>query len=123
MPAHVVYPDVDDKPAGFSARWLQELLRERLGFTGAIFSDDLSMAGARRLEGRELAYGEAARLAMKAGCDLVLLCNQSLGQGRPLDLDDDLLDAYSRAVTQTLDRALGAVVSIAVQGRRAGAPG
>ena len=101
MPAHVVYPDVDDKPAGFSARWLQELLRERLGFTGAIFSDDLSMAGARRLEGRELAYGEAARLAMKAGCDLVLLCNQSLGKGQPLDeLLDSLAEARQRGTWQ-----------------------
>ena len=97
MPAHVVYPDVDDKPAGFSAAWLQDILRERLGFTGAIFSDDLSMAGARRLRGRELGYAEAASLAMQAGCDLVLLCNQSLGDGRPLDeLLDGLADAQAR---------------------------
>ena len=94
MPAHVVYPDVDDKPAGFSARWLQQILRERLGFTGAIFSDDLSMAGARTLGGRTLGYPEAALLAMEAGCDLVLLCNQSIGKGKPLD---DLLDGLVEA--------------------------
>ncbi len=94
MPAHVVYPDVDDKPAGFSPRWLQRILRERLGFTGAIFSDDLSMAGARTLAGRTLGYAEAAALAMNAGCDLVLLCNQSVGKGKPLD---DLLDGLVRA--------------------------
>ena len=94
MPAHVVYPDVDDKPAGFSVGWLQDILRSRLGFTGAIFSDDLSMAGARTLAGRELGYAEAAVLAMNAGCDLVLLCNQSLGKGEPLDaLLDGLLKA------------------------------
>jgi beta-N-acetylhexosaminidase len=94
MPAHVVYPDVDSKPAGFSSAWLHDILRERLGFTGAIFSDDLSMAGARQLGGRTLGYAEAAVLAMNAGCDLVLLCNQSLGKGKPLDeLLDGLADA------------------------------
>jgi len=94
MPAHVVYPDVDDKPAGFSRTWLQDILRTRLGFTGAIFSDDLSMAGARTLAGRELGYAEAAVLAMNAGCDLVLLCNQSVGKGKPLDA---LLDGLAKA--------------------------
>jgi len=94
MPAHVIYPKVDDRPAGFSARWLQDVLRERLGFTGAIFSDDLSMAGARQLEGRTLGYAEAAVVAMTAGCDLVLLCNQSLGDGRALD---DLLEGLEAA--------------------------
>ena len=94
MPAHVVYQAVDVLPAGFSPRWLQDILRDRLGFTGAVFSDDLSMAGARTLAGRTLGYAEAAVLAMNAGCDLVLLCNQSLGEGKPLDeLLDGLHDA------------------------------
>jgi beta-N-acetylhexosaminidase len=94
MPAHVIYPDVDTLPAGFSSPWLQDILRRRLGFTGAIFSDDLSMAGARQLHGRTLDYAEAAALAMNAGCDLVLLCNQSVGQGKPLDeLMDGLVEA------------------------------
>jgi beta-N-acetylhexosaminidase len=94
MPAHIVYPKVDRRPAGFSARWLREILRGRLGFHGAIFSDDLSMEGARRLDGRELTYAEAAVAALQAGCDLVLLCNQSVDGGAAVDA---LLDGLARA--------------------------
>jgi len=94
MPAHVVYPKVDSLPAGFSPRWLQAILRDRLGFAGAIFSDDLSMEGARRIQGREVSYTEGALLALQAGCDMVLLCNQSVGEGRAVD---ELLDGLAEA--------------------------
>ncbi len=94
MPAHVIYPRVDAHPAGFSERWLRDILRLQLGFDGAIFSDDLSMAGARRLGGVDVSYAEAAALALSAGCDMVLLCNQSLDGGRAVD---DLLDGLLAA--------------------------
>jgi beta-N-acetylhexosaminidase len=94
MPAHVIYPKVDKLPAGFSPRWLRAVLRERLGFGGAIFSDDLSMEGARRIGGKEVSYTEAAVAALKAGCDMVLLCNQSVGDGKPVD---ELLDGLAKA--------------------------
>ena len=94
MPAHVIYPKVDSRPAGFSSRWLQDILRERLGFAGAVFSDDLSMEAARRIEGRTVSYTEAAVAALGAGCDMVLLCNQSVGNGQPVD---ELLDGLAEA--------------------------
>lgn len=94
MPAHVIYPCVDARPAGFSQRWLREILRLQLGFDGAIFSDDLSMAGARRIGDLEVSYAEAGALALAAGCDMVLLCNQSLDGGRAVD---DLLDGLLAA--------------------------
>lgn len=71
MPAHVIYAKADDKPAGFSEFWIQEILRKRIGFRGAVISDDMSMQAASCMG----SYEQRAKLALDAGCDLILVCN------------------------------------------------
>src|SRR5574337_913882 len=70
MMAHVVYPAVDRRPAGYSKVWIGEILRGELGFAGAVVSDDISMAAA----GVAGSIGQRVRAHLDAGCDLVLAC-------------------------------------------------
>lgn len=71
MMAHVVYPAVDERPASLSPVWIGEILRGRLGFTGTVVCDDLTMGGAAVVGGPRL----RAEAAAEAGCDLLPVCN------------------------------------------------
>jgi beta-N-acetylhexosaminidase len=91
MLAHIVYRELDDMPAGFSSYWIERELRGRIGFGGAVFCDDLSMQATA-------AYGsmpERALRALRAGCDMVLVCND-----RPAALQAvAALNAYSNPLS------------------------
>lgn len=107
MPAHVIYPAVDENPAGFSKFWIQEVLRNRLKFNGVLFSDDLSMQAAC------VAGGADARIlaALNAGCDMGLVCNDRDAAITALDA----IKNYAMPNQQRLEKMRGKIPNIAIQ--------
>ncbi len=100
MPAHIVFPNIDaNNTVGFSAYWLQTILRGDLGFKGVIFSDDLSMKGAHSVGG----YLARAQHALNAGCDMILVCNSREGVLELLDSNCfAMADKESQALSSRL---------------------
>ena len=83
MPAHVMYPQVDDKPSGFSSKWIKEILKTQLGFDGVVISDDLSMQGAHFIKN----IAERVQVSLECGCDMALICNHPELVTEVIDLD------------------------------------
>ncbi|MEE4245464.1 MAG: beta-N-acetylhexosaminidase [Kangiellaceae bacterium] len=93
MPAHVIYSQVDDLPAGFSSVWIKDILRQQLQFNGVVFSDDLSMKGAEVVGD----FIDRANAALQAGCDMVLVCNNRRQAERVIEHLSDFRDPNASA--------------------------
>jgi beta-N-acetylhexosaminidase len=77
MVAHASYPEVtkDQQPASLSSKWMQDVLRKKIGYRGLIISDDLEMGGVLSTGTIE----DVAVETLRAGADMFLVChNQEL---------------------------------------------
>ena len=93
MTAHITFPNVDQRSVGFSQYWIQQILRKQLNFQGVVFSDDLTMKGADLAGG----FREKAKLALEAGCDMILVCNAPDGVQEVLEyMQDANIDGCSK---------------------------
>lgn len=99
MPAHVIFSQIDDKPAGFSKVWLQKILRHQLGYEGVLFSDDLSMKAACVVGD----VGERVKFAINAGCDMALVCNNRTDALRAVETAKTLPETPNRFMQMKSD--------------------
>jgi beta-N-acetylhexosaminidase len=83
MPAHIIYSQVDDKPAGFSKKWIKQILQDELNFNGVVFSDDLSMQGAFFIDNIK----DRVAISLDSGCDMVLICNHPKMVAEVINID------------------------------------
>jgi beta-N-acetylhexosaminidase len=100
MCAHILFPQVDDLSAGFSSFWIKEILRNRIGFKGVVFSDDLTMKGAG-----ENSYAERVDLSLSAGCDMVLICNSRDGVFEAIEYMEEKKISGSHNITSMLSQS------------------
>ena len=100
MCAHILFPEVDELSAGFSSFWIKEILRNRIGFKGVVFSDDLTMKGAG-----ENSYAERVDLSLSAGCDMVLICNDRDGVFEAIEYMEEKKISGSHNITSMLSQS------------------
>ena len=100
MCAHILFSEVDELSAGFSSFWIKEILRNRIGFKGVIFSDDLTMKGAG-----ENSYAERVDLSLSAGCDMVLICNNRDGVFEAIEYMEEKEISGSHNITSMLSQS------------------
>ena len=100
MCAHILFPQVDELSAGFSSFWIKEILRNRIGFKGVVFSDDLTMKGAG-----ENSYAERVDLSLSAGCDMVLICNSRDGVFEAIEYMEEKEISGSHNITSMLSQS------------------
>ncbi|MFT6408846.1 MAG: beta-N-acetylhexosaminidase [Arenicella sp.] len=109
MTAHVLFDQCDAEIPTYSSYWLQQVLREEVGFDGVVFSDDLTMQGAIDANGDQGSIVESAQRAMYAGCDMVLVCNQP-------ELADQLLDGLEFVANEVLSAKLSRLAALKKNG-------
>lgn len=98
MMAHVRYPRIDRHIASLSPYWIQTALRENLEFQGVVFSDDLDMSAMDEVG----PMAERARQALRAGADMILICNNPDGVAETLAELEAITNPISHARLVTL---------------------
>ena len=96
MTAHISFSNIDKEIATFSKFWLQDILRNKIGFAGIIFSDDLSMKGTDYVGDIEAKVGKA----LESGCNMVLVCNDRPAAVRAINFLEKEKISQSQKITK-----------------------